>query len=177
VYVIGMPGVGKSTAVATAMDLLGWQVTEERATPFAHTVYDSGAIQLGRNRAHFSGTDALSMSVSPLAVEFMRTLPAPLVLGEGDRLGTAKFLLAVAVMPDVILEVVHLEAPPQVAWQRASDRGSAQSWSWWRGRATKVRNLTHLLPCLTIDAARPPGAVAQDLAAVLAAPVGTVTPA
>lgn len=93
-YIIGAPAAGKSTLMA---ELTRYCHRSSRPKPFAHDVllnYDGEIVgaEMGRRRGTFSGTDALSMSVSPLACRFVAAQQFPLVLGEGDRLSHLRFL-------------------------------------------------------------------------------------
>ena len=137
IYLIGEPGVGKTTAMRELTSRLGPAV--ETTKPFAHRV-GADWMELGRERGTFSGTDALSMSVQPMAIGFLRQAARDnlvrLVLGEGDRLGTGSFLDAVGVFADVRL--VGLVAPPEVAAARRELRGSRQAETWLKGRINKV---------------------------------------
>lgn len=148
-YMIGIPGSGKSTLMARALE--GVPVIGQASKPFAHVVY-SGGCQLGRLRKEFSGTDALSMSVQPTVVEWLeKSCPYSIVVAEGDRLGNASFFLRVRQMTDWQLTLVYLDTPLEVAQQRCKGRGSAQDPTWWRGRVTKVSNLVLAFPIVRLD--------------------------
>ena len=138
VYVIGEPGVGKSTLVRRTLEPL--TATPERK-PFAHVHYyrESELVltQLGAEDPMFPGTDRLSMGVLPAAIEFVNTSHSPLILAEGDRLATRKFLDAVE--REVLL--VRCVAPQSVIEARRAARGSDQSPSWLAGRRTKINRL------------------------------------
>jgi hypothetical protein len=177
VYVIGYPGVGKSSAVANALELLDLGNPSLVTHPLAHLRYSShqglSVWEMGKRREAFSGTDALGMSVQPLAVRWVGALTDPgaespnVLIGEGDRLATRGFLDA---CPN--LTVVHLSAPLPVAQQRASERAirlgrSPQDPSWLRGRATKVDRLAFAYSCVQINAELSPLEVAEHLATVV----------
>lgn len=151
VYLIGEPGIGKTTLMRELTSRMGPAV--EMTKPFAHRE-GAGWIELGRQRGMFSGTDGLSMSVQPDAIVWLRTRPAPLVLGEGDRLGTGSFLDAVGAYAEVRL--VGLVAPPAVAAERRANRGQdfAFNAQWLKGRISKVERL--LPRCSLILDAREP---------------------
>lgn len=145
VYVAGAPATGKSTLMAALT--AGCAARVPRAKPFAHDVLadDHGfpiGIELGRRRPDFPGTDALSMSVSPLACQFMETRPAELVLAEGDRLATQRFLDA-AQAAGYDVHLVYLVAPKDILDLRCVRRGSSQNPGWRRGRATKAERLAY----------------------------------
>lgn len=159
VYLVGFPGVGKSTALAGATS--DWHLQEQRTQPFAHRVYTEGIV-LGRDRPHFPGTDTLSMSVNPKACDFVES-HTELIVGEGDRLANRAFFRACH-----DLTLVYLDASLSVASTRAVHRAAllgipAQRRAWWQGRVTKVHNLLEQFPHRTIDACQPPEAVAEEL--------------
>lgn len=141
VYLVGAPGVGKSTVMAALTERCE---RSSRAKPFAHDLLlspdgDLLGAELGRRRATFSGTDALSMAVSPLACRFVQDHQFPLILAEGDRLAHLKFLEAAAAYNEVSL--VYLDADQATLDRRTAQRGSKQDRAWRSGRATKARRL------------------------------------
>ncbi len=149
VYLVGPPGVGKTTLMA---ELTKHCRRGARTKPFAHDHLlrpdpatglwssDPVAIELGKQRDAFSGTDALSMSVQPLAVDWIIGRPHTLVLGEGARLATVGFLGAAAVS-GYDVHLVHLEASPATLDVRRVGRGSSQSPQWMRGAETRARRI------------------------------------
>lgn len=144
VYVVGPPGVGKSTAVLSAIK--GSGLTPLPLETFApqvkgHRLLDESdgvtrGVYLGEMREQFPGTDSLGMGASPRAVEFLRRSRIPLVIGEGARLGTGKFLGEVSGFSEVTL--IHLTARMGVLESRRAKRGSEQSDTWARGAATRA---------------------------------------
>lgn len=175
-YVIGAPGVGKSTAVSAAIRLLGWGSPRQEAKPFMHQVYAwDDAIVLGRQGGtEFTGTDTLSLGVNPKAVAFVAARPAETIVGEGDRLANRRFLEEAA--RHYAVSLVTIEAPPVTAYRRMLERADRlgvkpQTESWWNGRCTKIRNLrgwahpgvTHAV----VNGDATPEAVAADLAGVI----------
>jgi hypothetical protein len=167
--IIGMPAAGKTTALAAATELLGWRVAAHYRHPVPHVVYDNLAKQLGRVRPEMGGTDALSMSIGPKAIEWVLSRPTDLLLAEGDRLAYDAFLDAAASVGT--LELVWLDVAPDLARARALARNEkAQNLTWVKGRIRKVDNLIARRPHHRINASAPPDQVAEQVARVLAAP-------
>ena len=168
-YIIGEPGSGKSTLVRALTEGID---RERRSKPFAHTVYRRDgrtvAAQLGAEHPTFPGTDRLSMSVQPAAIEWLMSAPAPFVLGEGDRLATGGFFGALTEWTDG-WTLIHLETPPETAAARRAERGSEQSEAWLKGRQTKVAKLVslHRGDLVVLDGSRP---VAELVAQVAVLP-------
>jgi hypothetical protein len=146
IYFIGVPGVGKSTFVSRLTQ--NWD-SSMWSKPFARIEYHdrSGhhvATQLGSPHDFYPGTDRLSMGVLPVAVEWARAATVPLLLAEGDRLATRKFLDPVSETRETVL--IRLVAAPEVVDARRAARGSRQAETWLKGRETKVHNLYTLWP-------------------------------
>lgn len=158
-YVIGVPGSGKTALVR---ELVKGRRRRVHHTPFVHTWYDDGLVQLGRDREGHGGTDALSMSVQPKVVAALQANVWERVLAEGDRLANASFFDAVQAA-GYRLTVVLLDLPPDVAAARRASRGTTQAEAWLRGRETKV---AHLVPkaSVILDATRPVAELAAELA-------------
>lgn len=161
VYVSGAPGTGKSTLMAHLTracgrtpihgtiphDLLTLP-TADRLPPARF----NSAVELGKRRETFSGTDALSMSIQPKAVQYLARpgLAHTLILAEGDRLANLRFLASARELGWTVT-LIHLHAPPALLDERCAVRGSAQNELWRRGRITKASNLARL----TEDAGHP----------------------
>lgn len=96
------------------------------------------------------------MAVQPVAIDWLASAPAPLVLGEGDRLATDGFLSALNTHCER-WSLLWLDADPEIAEARRAARGSNQSAAWLRGRATKVARLVDRWAprVIRIDAAWP----------------------
>jgi hypothetical protein len=168
-YVIGEPGVGKSTAVNGALAGLDFARMD---LPFQHHWLTAGAstrllgAYLGRRDGLFQGTDGLSLSVQPRVLDWLRQYPTGWVIAEGDRLANTSFFRAVE---DIgwTLHVVALVASDCTLDVRRAERGTHQNPTWLAGRRTKVRNLI-ADPAVRelVDADRPPDDVADSLRAV-----------
>lgn len=157
-YIIGVPGAGKSTLMAALVRGKRRRVLRE---PVLHTRYEDGLVQLGRERAESSGTDALAMNASPFVRAALEAGVWGRVVGEGDRLAHPGFFHA-AEAAGYKLEVVHLRVPDGVADDRRAERGSTQNETWLQGRRTKVANLLAFVT-LELDGTRS----VADLAAAL----------
>ena len=132
VYVVGAPGVGKSTLLMSLLE--PWHVMPDvplRGVLRGHPLVlradgETQGMYLGRQRPNFPGTDALSMGVMPDAVRWATEYPLPsLVLGEGARLGTPAFVGLLALHTDLTL--VHLVASDEALNARRAVRGSQQN--------------------------------------------------
>jgi hypothetical protein len=157
VYLIGEPGIGKTTLMKAITAQLGGPVVEQNK-PVHHLVYARNTIQLGRDRPDFGGTDALPMNVQPQVVEFLRSKPAHLILGEGDRLTNRKFFMEVGRFLDLrVVWLVDMNGSGIAERRRAARAhavGKVQDEQWVRSRITKVRGLADLVS-RRIDAGLP----------------------
>jgi hypothetical protein len=163
-YIIGQPGAGKSTLMAAFTDAV-FDRQEPVTEPVAHRRLwhldlEPGrkglpdAIELGRRRIAFSGTDALSYSAGPKVAAFLRERPARLVLGEGDRLAHRSFFAAVTTA-GYDLCVIHLDTGDYLAAEYRRQRGSTQAESWLKGRQTKVKRLAEEFATVRLDGGAP----------------------
>jgi ribose 1,5-bisphosphokinase PhnN len=176
IYLIGAPGVGKSTAMrAATSEWTAVPAERDRSvpgwTPHVRLIDGDGivrAIELGVRREPFGGTDGLSMSIGPQAADFLYTHPHRLVLGEGQRLATRPFLEA-AVRAGYSTTLVLLSLPPELAAERWAGRGTDQASSWRKGAETRVRNIAGWaaargdLVVVTLDASGPPGFIGDEI--------------
>jgi GTPase SAR1 family protein len=149
-YIIGEPGVGKSTLVEHLTRDLPY---EEAERPFHHRFYDAGVMELGKRREDFSGTDALAMNVQPTVEQWVSDIRPRLLLAEGDRLANDRFFRALKAMGYTLwLYAIH---GPETAEARRAQRGSDQNVVWLRGRLSKVKNLIGRWDPTILDADAP----------------------
>lgn len=147
-YLIGPPGVGKTTALRSALDGVQFAVATQ---PFAMQLYHHegvglySGVQLGGERRGFGGTDTLGMNVVGLAEEWLKVTPIERVVAEGDRLANDRFFTA-AINAGWDLTVWYFAAPWDLCAERRLNRcvniGTApQNQGWLQGRHTKCENL------------------------------------
>jgi len=142
VAVGGVPGTGKTTLFRKFMESLEWERMEPlKMLPMLynkeHDLYILGKYEDGET---FAGTDRLSMAVQPIAQEFVSTCSSN-ILFEGDRIFNQSFLEFSSNLNNVELQIVYLKAPQSILEQRYADRGSDQSETFLKGRATKYNNI------------------------------------
>lgn len=181
-YVVGAPGTGKSSVMDQVVLQLGldW-LPDERVwrelwvNPLADVAGNQVAVSLGKRRPEFPGTDALSMSASPQVIKWMAAGGLPeMILGEGARLGSPRFLIQADQYADVTL--VALFASPEELDRRCADKGLSETYR--RGRASAALSCAETLrdlgiPTLWIHTDQAsPAAVAET---VVAEWVGTTT--
>lgn len=148
IYMVGAPGAGKSTAMRSATNHFRRIPVYDDPLVSRDLIIDHAgkvlAVELGKRRADFSGTDALGMSVIGQAEDYLAKLPeAPgIVLAEGARLANARFLKS-ALDLGMDVSLLYLDNPEAGRWrtQRAAQLGKAQNETWVRGRATAAANL------------------------------------
>jgi hypothetical protein len=134
------------------------------------------AIELGKQRPQFPGTDTLAMNIAPVAKKLISSpLVTHTILGEGDRLGFPAFLQA-ALDGGRQVTLVHVVAHPSVLDARCGVRGYAQNTAWRKGRATKASRLAewaaeHGCKVIEVDTGGgiPPAELANSLRAVIPA--------
>jgi hypothetical protein len=202
VYLSGEPGTGKTslmrelTAPWSAITIDGSIDAPARVAYYTNPrqppATDDGlwwwerpelaAVEIGRHRPMFSGTDALPQTVIKPAEVYLLSGQAAretsLLLAEGARLANRRFLSA-ALEADWRIVLVHL-ANAAAAGERRRARAAAAHTvekhpSWVMARRTAAANLAELVgdwgcTVLTLDAARP----LPELAAVVRPVIGAL---
>lgn len=163
IYVIGAPGVGKTTAVGELVGGTGW--TEYR-DPIPH-LRRGDVVMPGRARVPFGGTDTLAMNVARKAEAWIASRPAPLVIGEGDRLCYTRFFNT-AESEGYRLHLIALYLDDAGAEARRLERaralgGKTQNPAWVRGRVAKVANTVAAFGAHVVDAYGTPAEVAAEM--------------
>lgn len=143
-YLVGAPGVGKSTVARELRS--GWDTYVNRSAAVPHTVLSHPVsdrligVELGVPRPNFPGTDALAMDIGPRALQWLSTQCFPFALGEGARLATRPFIGGLA-RAGVAVTLVRLAADEELLTQRWKARGAKQNPSWRKGAATRAERV------------------------------------
>ena len=139
IYLIGMPGTGKSTVMREFMTTQSGDWKMERPIDLLDTHINGNIRILGKYEEGeiFSGTDRLSMAVAPKAIEWISTQPDELIVGEGDRLNNAGFFEACGDN----LTIIHLTVSDEERERRYRQRGSDQSEKFIQTTRTKCENI------------------------------------
>lgn len=143
IYLVGPPGSGKSTLMGALIPAEWLRVfRDDQRMPRDELFHADQLIgaELGRHRVSFSGTDALAMNIHPHAVRWIAATHHPLVLGEGQRLGTRGFLEA-ARDAGRSVDLVWLDVPEQICRLRRQARGSRQNPQWVKAATTRAARL------------------------------------
>jgi broad-specificity NMP kinase len=149
----GQPGTGKTTLFRKFMEGKTWERVEPKKMLPALYCQELDLYILGKyeDGETFAGTDRLSMAVQPVAQEFVKETTSN-ILFEGDRIFNQSFLEFCMNMQGIDLQVVYLKVPDSTLKERYIERGSDQSETFLKGRATKYSNILsnfELMPYIT----------------------------
>lgn len=111
------------------------------------------------------------MAINPKAIEYITTLPANIIIAEGDRLTNNPFFAAAKNCSD--FTIIHLATRPATARERARLRSlhhntPQQSESWWKGRYTKIDNILIGRRHIILNGDNTPDRIATQLAEIIA---------
>lgn len=164
-YLIGEPGVGKTTISQMMFEGLPSKV---KSVPYVTwTEYHPTLCELGRQRENFGGTDALSMAAQKKVIAWLENESNhPYVFGEGDRLANAKFFNWAQEHFELQIACIW---GPEIAEERrnarAAELGKEQNTTWLASRRTKIERLVEeFVPDrLVFDAKRRPDYLANAI--------------
>lgn len=165
-YIIGAPGVGKTTVVRKLLRKVKGEYQREPYVYF--TSYGNGCIQLGYDRENFGGTDTLGMAVQKHLQEWLLGCDYTHILAEGDRLANKKFF-DWCLESGFTLKIVCLEVSDSVAQKRLDARnakiGKTQNARWIKTRRSKIDNLKQQFGdhMVVLDGNRPVKEILNDL--------------
>jgi hypothetical protein len=160
-FLIGEPGIGKSTLLGAALEHLErYEIDHlEAGGPARELLHDGhGNIvgcELGRRAGKhpegYPGTDAMSMSAITATERWLLDGAdgLGLVALEGTRLANKRFVEACQ-NGGHDLTVYYLYGPP-IARQRREERGSQQNPQWLKGRQTAANNFYQLVDRMTFE--------------------------
>lgn len=143
IYLVGAPGSGKSTLMADLIPADWLRVfRDDQGMPRTELFHADRLVgaELGRHRASFSGTDALAMNIHPHALRWIAAAPHPVIFGEGQRLGTRRFLEAARDAGRTV-DLLWLDPPEEVCRLRREARGSRQNPQWVKAATTRASGL------------------------------------
>lgn len=148
IYLVGAPGVGKSTVMEHILEgwvpgeYVRWTKKEMFGHYLLHPTMGWFGAYMGHLRDEYPGTDALSLSVAPQALIWLMSLNIlglDWIFGEGARLSHPLFLDSLRKRAE--LTVVHLTASPEVLSERREARGGkVQTDQYCAAAATKATN-------------------------------------
>jgi hypothetical protein len=138
-YMIGMPGTGKTTLMNAIRTNISKSWEKERVVDLLDTERSGNIRILGKydGEGVYAGTDRLSMAVAPKAIEWIKTKPDEIIIGEGDRLNSREFFRTCG--DD--LTIIHLTVSDKTREKRYKERGSNQSDKFIQTTKTKCKNV------------------------------------
>lgn len=152
-YVLGAPGVGKTTLVR---ELLG---SETELVPSPKWTIGQDHVAAGHYKGEtFDGGDTVAYNGARACLEFwnasLRPMlePDSLTILDGDRFSSAPSLEYLRSLGGVLVVGVHLQASTEALQARCAARGSKQNEAWMRGRITKARNFADKIGAYGVNA-------------------------
>lgn len=147
----GRPGCGKTTIMRAILSRYHSDKIEPARGLPCHYIPALNTAVLGvyDTTELFAGTDKLSMSIQPAAEKYARDASCNLLF-EGDRLYNFSFLSYLKTIPECALHAVFLDVRDEILTERRTNRGSNQSQTFLRGRATKYHNILQRVPHILV---------------------------
>jgi len=139
IYLIGMPGTGKSTVMKELMNGIDWERNKPIDLLESHVSENIRVLGKYEDGEVFSGTDRLSMAVAPKAIEWISTNPNEVIIGEGDRLNNKAFFEKAKELGE--LHIIQLTVSDEERERRYKERGSEQSDKFIQTVKTKCNNI------------------------------------
>jgi hypothetical protein len=172
-YVLGAPGVGKTTLVRGLFGDRPLIFSEPPEPKWTVAMNPDGpaAVAAGWYKGEtFDGGDTVPYSGARAALEFwaasMGMMP-PLTILDGQRFATAPSLAYLReVAPDHAIIGVHLVATSEELATRRAARGSNQSPSWMKGATTGARNFAAKIGAVDVPATSTEYVLAATLALI-----------
>ena len=157
---VGIPGSGKSTCLAKAMD--NYQNSDHVMKPIKYVKFqymDKPFIHLGSPRSDSPGTDSLPRSHEPIK-QFLNNVRLDgsreqIIVAEGQRMTSANLLTALSDHYDIF--IIHLDCYKHIAADRVLSRGGREPYSELlvAKMASAINNVKKASPAgrfLTVDA-------------------------
>ena len=137
VYLIGVPGVGKSYIMQQVMaNLGGWSKQKINKTLNTYKSKKTRVLGVYEKKQMYPGTDRLAMDVVNAAEAYFLTNPDEIIIGEGDRLNNKRFYDLFETKT-----IIYVKATPETLQSRRIQRGGSQTDTFLKRVGTKCENI------------------------------------
>lgn len=148
-WVVGEPGVGKTTLVRELIQLVGPRRIYRHPKP-KWDVHEGGLALAGHyDGGKFDGADTMPISdIWPAVNHWEQNFKGcRLTVFDGDKFSNPKILEAIRQdAPAHALRCLHLWDSPEAVLERRQARGTSQNPTWVAGRKTKAARFSALFP-------------------------------